>query len=235
MSICRNVFYITVKKPVNPNHTINKYVQSVLLCLCIIFVAFLILESTHEYPLTQVDKVASNSKKKLTRLTSQNFALPPLSDFSVIVERPLFTHDRNPYIADEIVDEANQPDKEQFKTKGKLAEYLLSAIIITEDRRIALIQAGTDKKLQKVEEGETIDGWTLTDFKSDEISLIKGQEIKKIGLLADESRGREHTASTSETSATTTTDIPEEPVKVALPITPPDFDKISMGFPSTNF
>ena len=63
-----------------------------------------------------------------------------------------------------------------------LNEYFLSAIIITNNKRIALLKSKRNKRLQKLNEGDELNGWTLTDIQPAQVSLLKGTEIKLMDL-----------------------------------------------------
>ncbi len=107
--------------------------------------------------------------------------LPPISYFSEIVQRPLFFEDRKPYIYIESKADSNTRRK-NVVGKTRSNELLLSAVIITSDERIAIIQNGKDKKPQKMQLGDTVGGWTLTDVRPRSVKLMRGNEVRNLEL-----------------------------------------------------
>jgi len=73
---------------------------------------------------------------------------------------------------------------QEIKPAWKLAsrQYLLSAIVITKDKRIALIQSDHIKEPQKIALGEILDGWTLSNIQPRQVTLERNGEIRKLNL-----------------------------------------------------
>jgi len=163
---------------------INKYSQVLLLCLCVFLAWILWLDLNRDYSMSLPDKVISETvigPEPSEKLPGKE--LSPLSDYVQIIERPLFRKDRRPFVPDEsVVDEKKQKRKSSV-SRMKPDELHLSAVIITNETRIALIQSGRNKKIQKVILGEVIDDWTLDDVQPGLISLKKGDEVKTLELL----------------------------------------------------
>jgi hypothetical protein len=109
----------------------------------------------------------------------KEFVFPKITAFDEIIERPLFNVTRLPFEAQKqeqtVVNSKNQSRKKQ-------EQYSLSAVVITPDTQIAILQKGRGKALQRVSLGETIDGWTLEDVSSHSIRLKKGKETKDLEL-----------------------------------------------------
>lgn len=105
-----------------------------------------------------------------------------VSDYDEIVNRPLFFEDRKPYVY--VEPEKTEPKsrrKKQAATK-KAEQYSLSAVMITADKKLALIQSGREKSLQRLSLGESIDGWILEEVGPRTILLKKDNETKKLEL-----------------------------------------------------
>ena len=58
----------------------------------------------------------------------------------------------------------------------------LTAVVITPEKSLAILQAGNNKSLQRVRLGETIDGWTLTEIQDQSIVLKQGEQIQTLEL-----------------------------------------------------
>ena len=85
--------------------------------------------------------------------------LPPLSRFSALVERPLFSPSRRP-VASERLDLGNS---------GLAARYRLLGIMIDGGRQTALIGEGTRRFELGV--GESLAGWTVARIEQDRVVL----------------------------------------------------------------
>ncbi|MEE8321879.1 MAG: hypothetical protein V3R68_08570 [Gammaproteobacteria bacterium] len=109
--------------------------------------------------------------------------LKPLAEYAMITRRPLFNEDRRPYIESKPVVEVKKPDKKKPVGDAKKKQIVkLSAVIITEDKRIALVQAGGERQLQKIMQGEEVNGWILTDVQPSYITLNMGDETMNVEL-----------------------------------------------------
>ena len=109
---------------------------------------------------------------------------PPLDTYSEVVERPLFREDRRPYIPEPTVEREPPGD-----TGPDITTLIsLSATVINEDERIALIERKQDRKLQQLRQGEEFNGWTLNQIQADDITMQKGQETRHITLSVKLSR-----------------------------------------------
>lgn len=95
------------------------------------------------------------------------FSLPPVTAYSGIVERPLFNRTRRP-----------APPKEDATAEGATGEvespFLLSGVMISGARRIALLQTRASPKTIRVEEGETVEGWKVQTIRPSLVTLVNG-------------------------------------------------------------
>jgi len=107
---------------------------------------------------------------------------PEITEFDEIIERPLFTDTRRPVIHEEIT--ANVTDPQERKSTRIIAsgQYLLSAVVITKDKRIAHIQSDRIQEPQKIALGEILDGWILSDIQPRQITLERDGEVKILKL-----------------------------------------------------
>ncbi|MCI0400777.1 MAG: hypothetical protein L0Z68_05695 [Gammaproteobacteria bacterium] len=107
--------------------------------------------------------------------------LPSISYFAEIVQRPLFFEDRKPYVFVESKENVNKSN-EKLTTTRQPSQFHLSAVIITSGERIAIIQDGKNEKPQKIQLGDTVGGWTLTDVRPRSVKLMRGDEVRNLEL-----------------------------------------------------
>jgi len=86
------------------------------------------------------------------------YALPAVQSFSAVTERPLFAQSRRP--------SARADD-----SLGPWSSLVLSGIIISGDSREALITHGKPPVIVHLQEGQDIDGWTVTSIQPDRVVL----------------------------------------------------------------
>ena len=78
---------------------------------------------------------------------------------------------------------APQPEEDILDSRIKSGDILLSAVVIADDKRLALVQTGNNEKLQMWLPGDNIDGWTITEILEKEIIFTRGSERKNLKLL----------------------------------------------------
>lgn len=103
------------------------------------------------------------------------FRLPPLTEFSDIVERPLFTRGRRP--APPSADDAGA-----VANADGSSPFLLSGVIIAGARRVALLQTRNSPKTIRVEEGETIQGWKVVAIRPHVVTISSGSNKDELKL-----------------------------------------------------
>lgn len=192
----------------------NKILRFFLLTLSIICLSILLFESLQDYSFDETilsNPVTSNKEEK----QSNNITpLPPLTDYAEIIERPLFMEDRRPFVPPEVVTPAKPTTRKAPATRRQEQTFSLSAIIITDDKRIALLESGREKKLHKVSQGDELDGWTIVDIAPNKISMQKGTETREMELAVKSSpkptRGRAQSDKKNETKTQAVTIIGEQ-------------------------
>jgi hypothetical protein len=169
---------------VNKAAKISRYLQLFFGGLCFVFVLVVILDTNRDYELTAAGE-SENQAIEGNQQTAGEAALvsaKPLGDYDQIIERPLFMQDRRPYVAEGLAQTPQKNRRQKPTARIAQDEYILSAVIITSKKRIALLQSQREKKLQKLHQGDELDGWTLTDIQPAWVSLKKGAEIKQLDL-----------------------------------------------------
>lgn len=89
------------------------------------------------------------------------FSLPPLQRFAVVTERPLFSPDR-------------KPAQHAANSSGAWSSFVLAGIIITPRSREALVAHGKPAAIAHVQEGQALEGWTITSIYSDRVVFRDG-------------------------------------------------------------
>ena len=157
-----------------------------LIAMCVLSSGLMVYEWVRPYglsansPLIHPDKEVAVADPK----TLANRPVPPLGTFSEMIERPLFREDRSPYVPEA----PTEPEQPRDTGPDITTQISLSAIVIDEDERIALIERRQDKKLQQLRQGEKFNGWTLNHIQADDITMQKGQLIRQIALTVKLSR-----------------------------------------------
>lgn len=100
-----------------------------------------------------------------------HLAKPDISKFSEVVERPLFMRSRRP-------PEASVDVSDEVRTSA----FDLVGIIVSQDKRVALLRPSTSKKVMRAVEGQHVEGWEVIEIRATEITLARGNsnEIIKI-------------------------------------------------------
>ena len=163
----------------NPAST--RYLQISMVALCLVFTGYLIYELSRDYILSGYGKGGASALE--TRIADQTPAMTvrPISDYAVILDRPLFSKDRKPYVPVEQSVPTHFTVKNIKDNRNNMDSYLLTAIIITDDKRIALIKSNRGKFF-RLGVGEDIGGWTLSRVEPHEVSLTRGSETKTLEL-----------------------------------------------------
>jgi hypothetical protein len=105
--------------------------------------------------------------------STTSYKLPPLQSFSAITDRPLFSQSRRPPAA--------QPSTTSI---GSASSFVLAGVIITHGSREVMIQHGKPPTIAHLQQGQTIEGWTVTAIDEDRVLLDSGEtqyELKLIG------------------------------------------------------
>ena len=115
-----------------------------------------------------------------------DFSLPPLDQFAIVRERPLFSIDRRP--AARIDDSARS-----------WSSFVLAGILIAPDERQALLLHGSPAVSDHIEEGQSLDGWTATSIQPDRVVFVNGSaehELKFLRIASTVASAQEKTLDT---------------------------------------
>jgi hypothetical protein len=160
----------------------QRYFQVLLTGTCF-FLCYLLWQ---EIQATDISTTAENiTNEMIEEETVLSFpgienTLPEIDEFDEMINRPLFFENRQPFVFEEIADE--KPEPKNTNTRKPREEYSLNAVIITPNKKIAIIESSKAKELQRIALGENIDDWTLESVEPREIKLINGKETKTLVL-----------------------------------------------------
>jgi general secretion pathway protein N len=97
------------------------------------------------------------------------FTLPPLQRFAIVTERPLFAPDR-------------RPPQHTDATAGAWSAFVLAGIIISPQSREALVLHGKPQTIAHVQEGQALEGWTVTSIYPDRVVFGDGLNEHELRL-----------------------------------------------------
>lgn len=185
-------------------YTVKNFIRLGLFALCIVF--SILLWRQINAPLVIKDDKPDHQKAVSTlnlKSDIQNFPLQEIAAFDEIIERPLFNETRRPFVAAKVEPVKQAPPKKRITYPQKQEQLALSAVVITPEKQVAILQTGSDKNLRRIALGETINGWTLDQIAPDTVRLTRDDEIRKLdleikGSAAKKSPGAEGAALTSD-------------------------------------
>jgi len=121
-----------------------------------------------------------------TGLTPDKFALPGVSEYQQMVERPLFMETRRPPPPKS--EEPPPPPTPPPPEKATPVNFKVMGILSTPEGRMALIADGKGKyKRMKVK--DSLDGWQITDIKPDRLLIQQGEFKEDLSLLKKRGKG----------------------------------------------
>jgi general secretion pathway protein N len=98
-----------------------------------------------------------------------SFAMPPLRNFAGVLSRPLFSETRRP------------PRQPTGPADTRDASFTLVGTILSTQERHALVEHGQPPHLERISEGQEVDGWTVEQILPDRVVFARGDthvEIK---------------------------------------------------------
>lgn len=158
--------------------TFTRIYQSALFVLCMGLGILLFIELNGNYSGFETNVAINLDEIESVAMENHNNELQLISEYQDTVNRPLFMQDRQPYVM-------VKPEIETTKVTVKKIipqQFSLSAIVISYDKSLAILQYRENKTLQRIVLGETIDGWTLAEIHDQYIVLKKGDEMQTLEL-----------------------------------------------------
>lgn len=99
------------------------------------------------------------------------FEMPPLDDFSVIAERPLFSPTRRPA-------EGDAPTA----APRQMLDLTLIGVVLTGEERIAIVTPAGQGKAVRLGVGDSIRGWTLVELEPERATFERDGEEETLFL-----------------------------------------------------
>jgi|GEM_PF-3998249 len=127
---------------------------------------YYLLKKPHDIPANNAAQPSKSLKLEKTPV-SQVQSLPEISAFKEVLERPLFSSDRQPE-KEELV------DQEIVQKPARNPDFKLAGIVLSDEEKVALIKSRKEPKLKRVKIEENIDGWKLIEIKSNSVKLESG-------------------------------------------------------------
>lgn len=107
--------------------------------------------------------------------------VPALASLSATVERPLFAPSRRPpAVVTPSVTAPSQPAAPV--TAPPEFGMSLTAVVFDADVRVAYFLKKSNGEFARLEEGESLDGWTLTEVREDGVTIARGPATESLDL-----------------------------------------------------
>ena len=111
--------------------------------------------------------------------TDQAFVMKPAEDFADIADRPLFNRSRRPAPPDETKAAAGAAAAGEVAAAAKIA---LNGVLLTGQRRVALLRFDNDPKVMHVAEGQEAGGWRIEKIIADRVVVRRNGQASEIIL-----------------------------------------------------
>jgi general secretion pathway protein N len=90
------------------------------------------------------------------------FTMPPIRAYTEVLERPLFSETRRPSV-----------DSPVAPADPRSSAFTLVGTIITAHEKHALVEHGQPPRLERVAEGQDIEGWSVESIRPDRVILTR--------------------------------------------------------------
>jgi type II secretory pathway component PulC len=105
--------------------------------------------------------------------------------YSAVSDRTIFVSNRHlPPAA--IVKDADEPGVAEVATNFP---FTLLGVMITQDKKIAVIKRDGDTEIMSLQVGQSLDAWTIEDIKNNHIILQSGDDKKSLSLADEKKNG----------------------------------------------
>jgi hypothetical protein len=108
---------------------------------------------------------------------SIDFALPPIEHYAELIERPLFLESRRPFRLEPAAADAPEPVR-----LGRRPALVLMGVVITPERRSAMLLDAASRQAMSVAEGAAVAGWRLDQVGPDGVVLRQGAQTIALAL-----------------------------------------------------
>lgn len=153
-----------------------------LLLVCSGLATIVGLEVSEELPIAPEVTAAAPVALDLPPEQPLTYRSPPAGEFDVIAERPLFSASRRPFVP-EVAEEA-APAPEAGPDLGP-PEVELVGVMLSEERRAALMAPAAGGQPQWLYEGQSWEGWVIEGIEPDRATLRQGERSAVLELRSD--------------------------------------------------
>jgi hypothetical protein len=137
-------------------------------------------------------------QKPATSAASEpRFTMPPFRDFGEVLARPVFS-------------ETRRPPAPEAAAPGATAPFALAGVVLSPKERHALLEHGQPPHIDRVAEGQQVDGWTLEAVQLDRVVLRRGDNRVEV-------KAKDRAAAPTLPSRRTATATPPVPPSRAAP------------------
>lgn len=134
-----------------------------LLLLCCALIGFIYVEAERpdvEPPANAA--VAPPRAPEARAASAPTFVMPPLRDYAEVLERPLFSPTRR------------RPPADTGAADPRSAPFTLVGVVLSASGKHALIEHAQPRRLDRVVEGQTLDGWMVEEIRLDRVVFRRG-------------------------------------------------------------
>jgi general secretion pathway protein N len=140
----------------------HQLVPALLLALCLGLVGVIYIE-VDQPPIDPASAAPRQLPEAIAAVAdAPGFTMPPLRGYTEVLERPLFSETRRPSV-----------DSPAAPVDPRSSAFNLVGTIITSHEHRALIEHGQPPKLERVAEGQDIDGWSVESIRPDRVILTR--------------------------------------------------------------
>ncbi len=106
--------------------------------------------------------VAPPRAPEASEASAPSFSMPPLRDYAEVLERPLFSPTRR------------RPPPAAGAADAQSSPFVLVGVVLSAGGKHALIEHAQPRRLDRVVEGQDLDGWTVEEIRLDRVVFRRG-------------------------------------------------------------
>jgi hypothetical protein len=137
-------------------------------------------------------------KPAIAAASEPRFTMPPFRDFGEVLARPVFS-------------ETRRPPGPEAAAPGATAPFALAGVVLSAKERHALLEHGQPPHIDRIAEGQEVDGWILEFVQLDRVVLRRGDNRVEV-------KAKDRAASPPLPSRRTATAAPPAPPSRPAPV-----------------
>jgi len=158
-----------------PGNTHNRLLSIWLAGFSALLVAVIVWELSGNFVPSQSDAVFGGTSNALPELNDRNFALSSPDAFAAMIDRPLFSSTRRPFVAD-------AADEPELTNAVSVPTWNLVGTVITPGSRSALFWSQRSGQFIQLDVGMSSEGWELVEVATAAAILKRGDRRYEIEL-----------------------------------------------------